>query len=160
MDKGYHFMLNGTVYESKYYNKLGEKLDTKYNGTYASNGLFGKEIKLGTSGVNTLTISGRYILVGGMRTLPINEQASMERGYSVRYWDDGFTQKNADYFRIDLLLKLRRNKARYTGEWSLDLLNLLNRQNMLREYWESSSNEIEREYQNPIIAIVSYRIQF
>jgi hypothetical protein len=160
MEKGFHFMLNGSLYESKYYNKLGEKLDTKYNGTYASNGLIGKEIKLGKSGINTLTISGRYILMGGMRTLPIDEQASLERGYSVRYWDDGFEEKNADYFRIDLLLKFRRNKPRYTSEWSVDLLNITNRQNVLSEYWESGSNEITEEYQNPIIAIISYRIQF
>jgi hypothetical protein len=160
MEKGFHFMLNGTVYESMYFNKLGEKLNTKYNGSYASNGLFGKEIRLGSSGINTLSISGRYMLVGGMRTLPIDEQASMETGYSVRYWDDGFTEKNADYFRIDLLLKLRRNKPRYTGEWSLDILNVLNRQNMLTEYWESESNEITQQYQNPLIAVISYRIQF
>jgi hypothetical protein len=160
ISNGFYFMLNGSVYESKYYNKLGEKLDTKYNGTYASNGIFGKEIKLGKNGINTLSISGRYILVGGMRTLPIDEQASMERGYSVRYWDEGFTEKNADYFRIDMLLKLRRNKPRYTGEWSVDLLNVLNRQNMLTEYWESGSNELTKEYQNPLIAVISYRIQF
>ena len=95
-----------------------------------------------------------------MRTLPIDEEASMETGYSIRYWDDGFTEKNADYFRIDLLLKLRRNKARYTSEWSIDIMNLLNRRNMLSEYWENGSNEISEEYQNPIIGIVSYRIQF
>jgi hypothetical protein len=160
MEKGFHFMLNASLYESKYFNKLGEKLDTKYNGNYASNGLFGKEIKLGRSGINTLSISGRYILMGGMRTLPIDEQASQERGGTVTYWDDGFLEKNADYFRIDLLLKLRRNKPKYTGEWSIDLLNVLNRQNVLSEYWESGSNAIKKEYQNPIIGIISYRIQF
>lgn len=160
MENGYHFMLNASLYESKYFNKLGEKLDTKYNGNYASNGLFGREIKLGKSGINTLTISGRYILVGGMRTLPIDEESSIQRGYAVRYLDEGFTEKNADYFRIDLLLKLRRNKARYTGEWSIDILNILNRQNMLSEDWESGINKIGKKYQNPIIGFVSYRIQF
>lgn len=160
MSKGYYFMLNGTLYESKYYNKLGVKLDTKYNGTYASNGLFGKEFKLGKSKQNTLSFSARYLLVGGIRTLPIDEQASMERGYSVRYHDDGFSVKNSDYFRIDFLVKFRQNKTRYTSEWSLDLLNLLNRQNVLSEYWDNGSNELKQEYQNPTIAIISYRIQF
>lgn len=160
MSKGYYFMLNGSLYESKYYNKLGEKLDTKYNGTYASNGLFGKEFKLGKGSQNTLSISTRYILVGGVRTLPIDEQASLEQGYSVRYWDDGFSTKNSDYFRVDLLMKFRRNKPGYTGEWSVDLLNLLNRQNVLTEYWDHASNELMEAYQNPIIAVISYRISF
>ena len=30
--KGFHFMVNGTIYDSKYENKLGELLNTKYNG--------------------------------------------------------------------------------------------------------------------------------
>ncbi len=160
MSKGYYFMLNGTIYESKYYNKLGVKLDTKYNGTFASNGLFGKEFKLGKGKQNTLSFSTRYIVVGGMRTLPIDERASLEQGYSVRYHDDGFSVKNSDYFRIDLLVKFRQNKPRYTSEWSIDLLNILNRQNVLTEYWNNGSNELEEEYQNPTIAIISYRIQF
>jgi len=160
MSRGYYFMLNGSLYESKYYNKLGEKLDTKYNGNYASNGVFGKEFRLGKGKQNTLSFSTRYILVGGMRTLPIDEQASQERGYSVRYLDDGFSVKNSDYFRLDLLLKFRRNKPGYTSEWSIDVLNLLNRQNVLTEYWDQRSNEMMEEYQNPTIAIVSYRIQF
>ncbi|MEN8203801.1 MAG: TonB-dependent receptor [Bacteroidota bacterium] len=160
MSKGYHFMLNGSLYESKYFNKLGEKLDTKYNGTYVSNGLFGKEFKLGKGKHNTLIFNTRYILVGGVRTLPINEQASREYGYSVRYWEDGFSVKNSDYFRVDLLVKFRRNKPGYTSEWSIDVLNILNRQNVLTEYWDHSSNEMMEEYQNPTIAVISYRIQF
>jgi len=160
MARGYHFMLNGSLYESKYFNKLGEKLDTKYNGNYATNGLFGKEFKLGKGKQNTLSFFTRYILVGGIRSLPIDEQASQERGYSVRYWDDGFSVKNSDYFRVDLLVKFRRNKPGYTSEWSVDLLNILNRQNVLTEYWDHGSNELREEYQNPTIAIISYRIQF
>jgi len=160
MSKGYYFMLNGSLYESKYFNKLGEKLDTKYNGNYASNGLFGKEFKLGKEKQNTLSINTRYILVGGIRSLPIDEQASLEQGYSVRYWDDGFSEKNSDYFRVDLLLKFRQNKSKYTSEWSLDILNLLNRQNVLTEYWDNGYNELREEYQNPTIAVISYRIQF
>jgi hypothetical protein len=160
MSRGYYYMLNASIYESKYFNKLGEKLDTKYNGTYASNGVFGKEFKLGKRKQNTLSFSTRYILVGGIRSLPIDEQASQDRGYSVRYWDDGFSVKNSDYFRVDLLVKFRRNKPGYTGEWSIDLLNILNRQNVLMEVWDAGSRQMREEYQNPTIAILSYRIQF
>lgn len=160
MSRGYYFLLNGSLYESKYFNKLGEKLDTKYNGTYASNGVFGKEIRLGKSKQNVLSLSTRCILVGGLRTLPIDEQSSEERGGSVSYWDDGFSVKNKDYLRLDLLLKFRRNKPGYTSEWSVDLMNILNRQNVLYEYWDQGSQEMMEEYQNPTIAIISYRIQF
>jgi hypothetical protein len=160
MSRGYYFLLNGSLYESKYFNKLGEKLNTKYNGNYASNGVFGKEFRVGKSKQNTLSFSTRYILVGGLRTLPIDEQASLERGGTVSYWDDGFSVKNKDYFRLDLLLKFRRNKPGYSSEWSVDVLNILNRQNVLTEYWDQGSQEMREEFQNPTIAIISYRIQF
>lgn len=160
MTNGFHFLLNGTIYDSKYENKLGELLNTKYNGNYASNGLIGKEFKLGRDKQHTLGISSRYILAGGMRYLPIDQEASIASGSTVRYWDDGFSEKLSDYFRIDLMIKFRRNRSRYAGEWSVDMINILNRQNQLSEYWDSNANEFKAEVQNPFILIVSYRIQF
>jgi hypothetical protein len=160
MTNGFHFLFNATIYDSKYENKLGELLNTKYNGTYASNGLIGKEFKLGRDKQHTLGISSRYILAGGMRYLPIDQEASIASGSTVRYWDDGFSEKLGDYFRIDLMIKFRRNRSRYAGEWSVDMLNVLNRQNQLSEYWDSNANEFKAEVQNPFILIASYRIQF
>ena len=158
--RGFQFTWNGTVYDSRYENKLGELLNTKYNGTYASNGLIGKEFSVGRGKQHTIGISSRYILAGGMRSLPIDQEASLVSASTVRYWDEGFTVKADDYFRVDLLVKLRRNRPRYTGEWSLDFLNILNRQNVLYQYWDNSIGEMHDAYQNPIIFIISYRIQF
>ncbi len=160
MSRGFHFMWNGTLYDSKYLNRLGEKLNTKYNGSYASNGVIGKEFKVGKGRQHTIGISTRYILAGGMRQLPIDLEASRANGYTVRVWDRGYTEKASDYFRIDLLIKFRRNRPKHSGEWSLDLLNLLNRQNVLNSYWDNGSNGMENQYQNPFIPVLSYRIQF
>ncbi|MCK4749275.1 MAG: TonB-dependent receptor plug domain-containing protein, partial [Bacteroidales bacterium] len=73
MSNGFHFMLNGTVYDSKYETKLGELLHTKYNGTYASNGVIGKEFRVGEGKQHTIGISSRFILAGGMRHMPVDE---------------------------------------------------------------------------------------
>jgi len=160
MDNGFHFLLNGTVYDSKYRTKPGVLLNTKYNGSYAANGLIGKEFKIGRNKQHTLGISSRYILTGGMRYLPIDKEASMAAGTTIRSWDQGFSEKLSDYFRIDLMIKFRRNRPRYAGEWSIDMMNVLNRQNQLSEYWDSSANAFRAEVQNPFILIASYRIQF
>jgi len=160
MTNGFHFMLNGTIYDSKYENKLGELLNTKYNGTYASNGLVGKEFKIGAGKQHTLGLSSRYILAGGMRYLPIDKEASIASRSTVRLWDDGFSEKVSDYFRIDLMIKFRRNRPRYSGEWSIDMLNVLNRQNVLTEYWDNKLQDFYEENQNPFILIISYKIQF
>lgn len=160
MTNGFHFLLNGTIYDSKYENKLGELLNTKYNGTYASNGLIGKEFKIGAGKQHTLGISSRYILAGGMRYLPIDREASIASRSTVRIYDNGFSKKVSDYFRIDLMIKFRRNRPRYTGEWSIDMLNLLNRQNMRTEYWDNNLQDFYVEDQNPFLLFLTYKIQF
>ena len=160
MINGFYFMVNGTIYDSKYRNKLGELLNTKYNGTYASNGLIGKEFKVGRAKQHTIVISSRYILAGGMRYLPIDREASIASWSTVRLHDNGYSEKASDYFRIDLMIKFRRNRPRYTAEWSIDILNLLNRQNMRTEYWDNSIQDFYEEPQNPLLPFLSYRIQF
>ena len=160
VSNGFHFMVNASLYDSKYKNRLGEMLNTKYNGRYASNGLIGKEFPLGKGKQHTFSIASRYILTGGMRDLPIDEEASAENGYTVKTWDDGFSEQYPYYARIDVLFKFKRNRPRYSGEWSLDLLNILNRKNVRYAYWENSSSSIQYEYQNPFILNVTYRIQF
>jgi hypothetical protein len=160
ISKNYYFILNGTLYESKFKNKLGEVLHTKYDGSYAANGLLGKEFRVGKDKQNILSISTRFIFIGGMRYLPVDWEQSLAEGYEIRIWDNGYTEKASDYFRIDLQIRFTRNKPKYTGEWSLDIMNLTNRKNMLIESWESDIRNFRKEYQNPIIPILSYRIQF
>jgi hypothetical protein len=160
LSKGYHFILNGTLYDSKYKTKKGDVFHTKYDGSYASNGLISREFKVGKERQNIISISTRYILIGGMRYLPIDRERSLAEGRQVRYWDQGFSEKADDYFRIDLQFKFRRNKPRHSGEWSIDLMNITNRQNMLIEYWDNSIMDFRIEYQNPILAFINYRIQF
>ncbi len=160
ISNGFHFLWNGTLYESMYKDKLGDWHHTKYNSGHASNGLIGKEFKLGKGKQHTFSINSRYILAGGMRYLPIDEEASQASGSTIRPLDDGFSGQYPSYFRIDLLLKFRRNRPGYTGEWSLDLLNVTNRKNVRYDYWDNSSNSIQYEYQNPFIPVLSYRIQF
>jgi outer membrane receptor protein involved in Fe transport len=160
ISKDYFFILNGTIYDSKFRNKPGELLHTKYDGSYAANGLLGKEFKLGKGKQNIFSISTRFILIGGMRYLPVDRELSLAEGYEVKIWDNGYTEKASDYFRIDLQLRFTRNKPKYTGEWSLDIMNLTNRKNMLTESWDNDIKNFRKEYQNPIIPVLSYRIQF
>ncbi len=160
ISKDYYFILNGTIYDSKFKNKPGELLHTKYDGSYAANGLLGKEFKVGRGKQNIFSISTRFILIGGMRYLPVDRERSLAEGYQVQIWDNGFTEKASDYIRIDLQLRFTRNKPEYTGEWSLDIMNLTNRKNMLTESWDGEIRDFRKEYQNPIIPILNYRIQF
>ncbi|PLX14638.1 MAG: hypothetical protein C0597_09725 [Marinilabiliales bacterium] len=156
----YQFLLTSTLYDSKFKNKLGEELHTKYDGTYAINALIGKEFNVGKKKQNLIGLSTRMILMGGMRSLPYDEQASIDNGYMVVILDNGFTEKASDYFRIDLKLSYTKNKPKYTSEISIDLINLTNRQNELEVEWDNSLRNFKTIYQNSLIPLINYRIQF
>jgi hypothetical protein len=157
---GYHILINGTVYDSKYKNYLGEEYNTKYNGSYAAKGLFIKEFKVGSQKQNIISIGTRCIYLGGMRYLPIDLEASLANNSEVKIWDDGFTQKANDFFRLDLQISFIRNKAKYTGEWRLDIINVTNQKNMRWQRYNNAIRAIEIEYQNPLIPLLTYRIKF
>jgi len=158
--KGYHFLVNGTLYDSKYKNYIGKEYDTKYNGSYAAKGLFIKEFKVGSQKQNLISIGTRCIYMGGMRYLPIDLEASLANNGEVKIWDYGFTEKADDFFRLDIQFSFKRNKTKYTGEWSLDIINITNQKNVRYHRYNNSTRTIETEYQNPLIPLLSYRIKF
>ncbi|UCG26712.1 MAG: TonB-dependent receptor, partial [Bacteroidales bacterium] len=157
---GYSFLVNGTIYESKFRNYRGEEYHTKYNGSFATAGLFMKEFQVGKNRQHTLRVGTRYMYTGGFRYVPVDLDASIANGFEILIYDRGFTEKASDFFRLDLQVVFRRNKPKYTGEWKLDILNVTNRKNMLKKKYNSQTEKIEIRYQNPIIPLLSYRIQF
>jgi len=160
LSRGFHFLLSGTLYESKFIDKLGKVLHTKYDGRFGSNGIFSKEFKLGRNKQSMLNVNIRYLLIGGMRNLPIDREQTIAIGSEVLIWDEGYSAKSSDYFRIDLQIRFIRNRPKHTGEWCLEVMNLTNRKNLLYEYWNDNIMDFSKELQNPIIPLIKYRIQF
>lgn len=158
--KGYQVLFNGTLYGSKYRNYLGEEYDTKYNGSYAANGLFIKEFRIGKKRQNIINIGARCIYMGGMRYLPIDLASSLSNNGEVKIWDYGFSEKADDYFRLDFQVSFIRNAQKHTGEWRLDIINVTNKKNMLFQRYNNNLRMVETKYQNPFIPLLTYRIKF
>ena len=156
----YYFMMNGTLYESKFKNYQGREYHTKYNGSHAFGGVFLKEFNVGKSGQNILGFGSRLIYTGGFRNLPIDLEQSQAQNRQVDVWDEGFSEKLDDFMRFDIQINFRRNKPKYSGEWRVDNLNLFNRENPRNYYYDSSTRQIETNYQNPTIAVIAYKIHF
>ena len=157
---GYSFLFTGSLYESKFKNYMGDQYPTKYDGSFTSSGMFSKEFLVGPGGRNVLGLSARYIWTGGFRELPIDLDASIDAGREIRVWDYGFTEKLDNYFRIDLMGYFRRNRPKYTAELKLEIINLTNNKNMLGNYYDNSTQSVKIEYQNTLIPLITYRIQF
>ncbi len=157
---GFYFLLNGTLYESKFKNIEGEEFYTKYDRSYAASATFIKEFKIGKQNQNILGVNSRMITTGGLRYLPVDLESSIAAGRERRIYDNGFTEQTKPYFTIDLQIFFKINKSKHASEWRIDILNLTNNKNVLYYKFDKANGAIIPEYQNPIIPVLTYRVQF
>jgi hypothetical protein len=158
----YYYLLNATFYQSSYTGSDGVKRDTRYNGNYIFNGIFGKEWNWNSQRGNlkSLGLNIRCNLLGGFRETPVDEEASYLAGRTVYAEQEAFTLKQKDYFRVDLRIYFQNNKSKTTGRLSFDVQNLLNTQNTAFCYYDVRQQTIVQKYQLGLIPMLSYRIKF
>jgi hypothetical protein len=158
MHNDVYFLLSASLYESKYKSTDHVWRDTRYNGNGNITFTGGKEFKLKKNRI--LGINIRSIYSGGFRTTPINVEASVAKGEAVYYEDRAFSEQVSAYFRPDLRISLKRNKAKSTHTLALDIQNAVNRKNVFGSYFEPLTGEVKVAYQTPLIPILSYKIEF
>ncbi len=157
----YYYLMNVSVYESKYRARDRVQRDTRFNGNAASNFLFGKEFNVGRNGKNNiLGISTKFAYAGNKRYTPISLQASRQLGAEIRPLINAFKLKYADHSRFDLQISFRRNTKRTTSEWRLDVQNLFNKKNVLYDFYSVPGQAVGEETSVGIIPILSYRLEF
>jgi hypothetical protein len=157
----YYFLLNGTLYNSTYTNIKGQEFSSRYNRNYAGNLIFRKEFTMPhRAPLSIFGVSTSCTWLGGMRYVPIDLGASIRNGQETYDLSQGYSDKTADYFRINLQLNYRRNKAHSTRVWRLDIMNLTNRKNERWPEFNGAAGKIQMKYQNLVIPYITYRIEF
>jgi len=157
-NKGFYFLLSASLYNSTYQAANGNWYNTRYNGNY--NGAFtaGKEFVFNEK--RTLGINIKALYAGGLRNMPINIGESVARGETVYYEEKAFTEKNKDYFRIDVRVSYKRNYKKATGTVALDIQNVTSRENIGGSYFDVNAGAVKNWYQTPLIPVLSYRLEF
>jgi hypothetical protein len=159
LNNNLYYILNGSLYESKYTALDGVERNTRFNGNYVFNAVAGKEFPL-KGQRKVLGINLRVIYAGGFRNTPVDIERSKQEGYAVYYEKEAFTQQNSDYFRPDLRVSLKWNRKKLTSTLSLDIQNLVNRSNIYNTYYDTFSKTIRTNYQNGMIPVINYKIEF
>lgn len=161
--QGYLFLLTGSLFEAKY--KASDEVwrDTDFNGNYIFNALFTKEWRLKSK--NTFAIGGKVTTAGGRRYGPVDETASEEQKEVVYVSDTRNSLQFAPYFRADLSINYKINRAKVTHEIALDLVNLFDIKNILKlTYVPRTDNNIptriREEYQLGFLPLFYYRLDF
>jgi len=157
----YYFLISGSLYNSVYKGGDGVERSTRFNGNYASAITLGKERVKSKNEKNKIINTNLKILYrGGYRTTPINPVLSFVNGSTYYIQSSAFSNKMKDFFRIDFRFSVKRNKTNYTRTWAIDIQNILNYRNIAFEYYDVKQKMIISKYQNGLIPILSYRLDF
>lgn len=166
-DKNYYFLINGSIFDSKYKALEGVWRNTQYNGNYMVNILCGKEFKkLGKKQNKTLAINSKVFFGGGKRYIPLLRDAQGNvavNAASDKYWDyrKAYNNRLDNIFQLNISVSYKINKANATHELFLDLMNLTNNQARISEYYdESQTNNIGYIKQFQFFPNLMYRVYF
>lgn len=161
LNRNFYFLLSSSVYNSTYKALDGKWHSTRFNGNYNFSFTAGKEFVLSEKRKGrVIGINVKALYAGGLRNTPINVTESVSRGEVVYYEDRAYTEKNKDYYRIDVRVSLKRNWKKATGTLALDIQNVTNRQNIGGTYFDLKTATVKNWVQSPLIPVLSYRLEF
>ncbi|HQU99918.1 MAG TPA: TonB-dependent receptor, partial [Bacteroidia bacterium] len=157
--KGYYFLTTVSVFDSKYKGSDGIKRNTAFNTGYALNVLGGKEFKLKDKS-KIIALDIKVSTTGGRYTTPLDTTASAQEGRAVYKEDEAYSVRQSAYFRVDAKITYRKNYAKSTLEFSLDLQNVTNHQNIFYQSYNPRTNEVVNEYQQGFFPVPTVRFTF
>jgi len=163
----YYYLINASLYESKYKSLEGVERNTQYNGNYLVNILFGKEFpNLGKKQNQTLGLNAKAFFGGGRKIIPLlrDEQGNLAvNADNNQFWDykKAYNSDIADVYQIIVSASYKWNKRRATHELFLNLDNVTNNKGKLSEFYdESTPNKIGYVTQFGFFPNLMYRVYF
>jgi hypothetical protein len=140
----FYFLINSSIFDSKYKSLEGVWRNTRYNNNYIVNVLCGKEFKnLGKRQNQTLALNTKVFFEGGERYIPLMRDAQGNVAVEPendRYFDfsKAYNDKLDNIFLVNLSASYKFNRPGATHEIFLDLMNLTNSQARMAEYYDVS----------------------
>ncbi|MBC7901966.1 MAG: TonB-dependent receptor [Gemmatimonadaceae bacterium] len=159
LDKNMYYMVNTSLYQSKYTAADGKERNTRFNGNYVVNVVGGKDF-VSANGLRTFGVNIKTVYSGGFRTTPIDIARSKAEGYTVLHDEQAFSLQNPAYFRTDLRVSMKWNKRNLTSTLSLDIQNVSNRQNIYNQSFDKLKGEVVTNYQTGLIPVLNYKVEF
>ena len=158
----YYFLITGSLYDSKYTAMDGIERDTRFNGNYTGNVLFGKEFELnsGNGKKKTLSINTKISLLGACRFSPIDLEASKAADETVYDETRAFSKKGDNVFIANLALTYRIDNRKISQEFKVDIQNATNNAARIDQFYNHNTDEMEYFDQLPLLPVVMYTIHF
>ena len=159
LNKGYYFLITGSVFSSRYKADDGIWRDTRYNKGFVANALIGREFSF-SDNRKVLGINTRVNIAGGERVSPVLHEKSAER--QLVFFDEtrAFENQLPTSIYLDLTMTYRANRARYSSVWAFQVKNIL-AQSMAEGYnYNYKTQSVTLDKSVVIIPSISYKIEF
>ncbi|TCC98357.1 TonB-dependent receptor [Pedobacter hiemivivus] len=160
LSKGYYFIATTSLFDSKFKALSGKEFNTSFNTRYVGNLLAGKEWIAGKKKNNIFGLNAKLIYAGGRRYSPILVEESFRLDEEVIDQNKINTLTADPYVRVDFSASYRINSKSVSHLIIIDIQNLLNRENTVGMFYNSSKRVIEPQKWSGIIPTINYRIEF
>jgi hypothetical protein len=157
------YAVNGSLFKSEYaLNNFNEKYyDSRYNFGYTSNVNISYTMDISKSDKQRkliLSLSNHYR--GAMREQSLNPiNGEFSTLYDIR---SSYNGSFRPYQRLDFRIVYNKQKSgnKKTHRWSLDIQNLLNRENDGFRYYDPLLNSVLLQKQLGLVPVLSYRLEW
>ena len=150
--------ISGSVFDSKYSVNDGSWYNSRFDLGYNANILFGKTLEFKKS--RSLSLSFKYSVSGGQYLPEIDQKKSSPVSGNVYVKGIYLTQQASEYSKFDLQLAYSKQYKKNKMDWQIDIMNLFNRRNMLSQFYNMKTNQIENQYMLGIIPTISCKLTF
>ena len=155
----WYFLLTGSMFESQFEVGNGRRYHSQFATRWASTYTIGREFHFKNGSVFQAGL--RTLYNGGYRYTPHDVAASLVEGNYVADWDRYLSKQVDPYFRIDSRISWRINKTKWAGNLSLDIQNVLNRQNSNSIAYDPETNSLFfQNHPSGLIPVLSFQIDF
>ncbi len=166
-DNNYYYMVNASLFQSKYKSLEGVERNTIYNGNYLVNILLGKEFERISKKKNkTLTLNAKIFFGGGKKQLPLlrDEEGNLAVNPAQNQYYDyskAYEDKLEDIYSVIVSASYKINRDKATHEIFLNLDNVTNTKGRLLEYYDAEEpNSVGHLKQFGFFPNLMYRVYF
>ncbi len=166
-NNNYYFLINGSVFQSKYTALDGIERNTQFSSNFLVNILLGKEFeKLGKKKNQTLSLNSKIFFGGGRKIIPLLRDAQGNLAVDPdnnKFWDYEKAYENSldDIYQITVSASYKWNRPRTTHELFLNIDNVTNTKGKISEFYDKNEPEsIGHLAQFGLFPNLMYRVYF
>jgi Carboxypeptidase regulatory-like domain len=156
--KQFYFLTTASVYKSMYKGSDQVWRHSAFDGSWSFTALGGYEWRIKNN--NTLNLNLKFAALGGRRHGVIDTVQSATSGNTFFKDADAFTQRFPNYYRPDIKISYRLNKGKVSHEFGVNIDNFINRKNVQSIDYDVQRKQVGYSYQNGLLPVVQYRLEF